>query len=300
MSSIPLGRGLVLCLGLSLAATGAAQAPEGMAARPAAPVYPVQRLVRYSFTLHNQSAAALEHGSLSVYVPVRLTSSQRVDSLGASHPAQVQVDPWGNQVLRFDLALLPPHASRVITIDAYLALSDVPQPLPAGEAALRPFTRQERYVESEHPAIKAIAQGLKSGSALETAERTYHWVRHSLSRGAFTPDDRGALRVLQDRAGDCTEHAYLLAALLRANGIPARVMGGYLMPESGLLRASGYHNWAEFYYDGAWLLADAHQGNFARNATLYVATRVMSSSTSAPLPAGHRYVATAGLRVIMD
>jgi transglutaminase-like putative cysteine protease len=297
--------GLALWAGLWLAATGVApcagQAPAAPSARSAEPAFPIQRHVRYSFTLQNDGAIALERGTLAVYAPVRLTSSQRVDSLATSHPAQVEVDPWGNQVLRFDLGLLPPYASRVVTIDAQLALSNAPQPLAARETELRVFTRAERYIESDDPKIKAIAQGLRAGSALETAQRTYHWVRQTLGRMAFTPEDRGALRALEDKAGDCTEHAYLLAALLRANGVPARVMGGYLMPESGLLRPHDYHNWTEFHHDGAWIVADAHQGNFARGASRYVATRVMSSSVPNPLGATHRYAASGkGLRVSMN
>jgi transglutaminase-like putative cysteine protease len=109
------------------------------------------------------------------------------------------------------------------------------------------------------------------------------------------------VRALQDKAGDCTEHAYLLAALLRANSVPTRVMGGYLMSESGLLRPHDYHNWAEFYQDGAWRIADPHQGNFLRNASKYVATHVMSSSGASLLGARHRYAVTGGgLRVTMN
>jgi transglutaminase-like putative cysteine protease len=295
--------GLALWAALLLAGAipCAAQAPAVPSARTAEPSYPIQRRVRYSFTLQNDSANALEHGTLAVYAPVRLTSSQRVDSLSTSHPAHAEVDPWGNQVLHFDLGLMPPHASRVVSVDVQVALSNTPRPRTATDSELRVFARPERYVESEDQKIKAIARGLRAGSTLETAQRTYHWVRQSLGRTAFTPQDRGALRALEDKAGDCTEHAYLLAALLRANGIPARVMGGYLMPENGLLRPHDYHNWSEFYDDGVWVLVDAHQGNFARHASRYLATRVMSSNLPNSLGAAHRYATTGnGLRVTMN
>jgi transglutaminase-like putative cysteine protease len=263
--------------------------------------YPIQRHVRYSFTLQNQSATPLEQGTLAVYAPVRLTSTQRLEGLTASLPAQVETDPWGNQILRVDVGLLPPYASRVVTVDAQLALADVAQPLGATAPELRIFTQPERFIESDDPRIKAIAQTLRAGSASETAQRTYAWVRQSLGRSEFTPEDRGALRAMQDKAGDCTEHAYLFAAVLRANGVPARVMGGYLMPESGVLRPHDYHNWAEFYADGAWRIADPHQGNFMRNASRYVATHVMSGSGASLLGTRHRYAVTGGgLRATMN
>ena len=257
--------------------------------------------MRYSFTLQNQGATALEQGSLMVYAPVRLTSTQRLEGLTASLPAQVETDPWGNQVLRVDLGLLAPYASRVVTIDAQLALADAAQPLRATAAELKIFTQPERYIESDDARIKAVAQTLKSASASETAQRSYAWVRQSLGRSEFTPEDRGALRAMHDKVGDCTEHAYLFAALLRANGVPARVMGGYLMAESGVLRPHDYHNWAEFYDDGAWRIADPHQGNFMRNASRYVATHVMSGSGASLLGTRHRYAVTGGgLRVTMN
>ena len=268
---------------------------------------PVQRRVRFSFTLHNERAQPLEQATFSLYAPVRQTSHQRLERLDASHPAQVQVDALGNQLLTFRLEPLAPYASRVVTIDAQLELSEHARPLPAPDPSLALFTRAERFIESDNPRIRDIARTLRSDAPMEAARSSYHWVRSALGRTGFTPEDRGALRALQDKAGDCTEHAYLLAALLRANGIPARVMGGYLMAESGLVRPHDYHNWVEFYAEGAWRIADAHQGNFARNATRYLATRVMSKALASaqgathPLGASHRYaVAGPGLKVTMN
>jgi transglutaminase-like putative cysteine protease len=285
-----------------------AQQEQGRSVRPPVKAETlVQRRVRFSFTLHNERAQALEQATFSLYGPVRQTSHQRLEFLDASHPAQVQVDPLGNQVLTFRLEPLAPYASRVVTIDARLELSERAQPLPAPDPGLALFTRAERFIESDSPRIRDIARTLRSDAPMQTAHNSYHWVRSSLGRTGFTPEDRGALRALVDKAGDCTEHAYLLAALLRANGIPARVMGGYLMAESGLVRPHDYHNWVEFYAEGAWRIADAHQANFARNATRYLATRVMSAALTPaqgathPLGASHRYAAAGpGLRVTMN
>ena len=66
-----------------------------------------------------------------------------------------------------------------------------------------------------------------------------------------------AARTLQ---GDCTEHATLLAALARANGLPARgVFGMVALPGSfadGTL-TFGYHMWTQVYVDGRWIDIDA-------------------------------------------
>lgn len=293
-------------VGLALAGLTACVAPCGLAQGPA-PAKAAdadaqqKRLVRFSFTLQNTGAAPIDRATFSTFAPVRSTSYQRLESLSASLPAEVQADALGNQVLRVRLDPLPPYASRVVTIDAELVLTDKPRALPGSDAAAALFTRPERYIESDAPRIKEIARTLRADSPAATAQNTFAWVRRRLGRAGFTAEDRGALRALEDRAGDCTEHAYLFVALMRANGIPSRVLGGYLAAESGVLRPDDYHNWAEFYADGVWQLADPHQGNFARNARRYVATRVLSALVPGALGDTHRYAAAGpGLKVTMN
>jgi hypothetical protein len=54
--------------------------------------------------------------------------------------------------------------------------------------------------------------------------------------------------VLSKRAGDCTEHALLLVALLRKTGVPSRLAYGLILTESGLIG----HAWVELYSGGRW------------------------------------------------
>jgi transglutaminase-like putative cysteine protease len=61
-----------------------------------------------------------------------------------------------------------------------------------------------------------------------------------------------ALEVLRDRSGDCTEHSVLLAALLRAAGIPARPVVGLACGQNRLVG----HMWVEAYVD-YWRTLDA-------------------------------------------
>ncbi|MEM8757769.1 MAG: transglutaminase-like domain-containing protein, partial [Planctomycetota bacterium] len=75
-----------------------------------------------------------------------------------------------------------------------------------------------------------------------------------------------ASEVARTRAGDCTEHAVLLAALLRADGIPSRVVSGLIYAErfEGRDDILGYHMWTQ-----AWLTSDdGEPGWFDFDATL--------------------------------
>ena len=58
--------------------------------------------------------------------------------------------------------------------------------------------------------------------------------------------------MLDARAGDCSEHAVLLAALSRAVGIPSRVVAGLLFRKSSFVG----HMWVEVHV-GEWVPLDA-------------------------------------------
>jgi transglutaminase-like putative cysteine protease len=68
-----------------------------------------------------------------------------------------------------------------------------------------------------------------------------------------------ASETAQLRAGDCSEHAVLLAAVLRANGIPSRVAIGLVYAESFLGREGifGWHMWTQAQIGDRWVDFDA-------------------------------------------
>ena len=66
-----------------------------------------------------------------------------------------------------------------------------------------------------------------------------------------------ASQVANSLEGDCTEHAVLNAALMRASGYPARVvLGVVIVFGDGEVMAAG-HAWNEIYDDGGWHIHDA-------------------------------------------
>jgi hypothetical protein len=62
-----------------------------------------------------------------------------------------------------------------------------------------------------------------------------------------------ASEVIETRQGDCSEHAVLLAAMARAEGIPSRAAIGLVYALGGFC----YHMWTQVYIDGAWRDVDA-------------------------------------------
>lgn len=67
--------------------------------------------------------------------------------------------------------------------------------------------------------------------------------------------------------GDCTEHSVLFASLMRAHGIPSRLIAGLYLSAGG---SWVYHMWAEYWDGRRWQAVDPGNGIF-RPGALYVA-----------------------------
>lgn len=90
----------------------------------------------------------------------------------------------------------------------------------------------EKYLQStdiidwDHPAVLEMAHSLSGGTQdiNETARQCYHWVRDDIRHSydyQMSPVTCSASEVLLFKTGYCFAKSHLLAALLRANKIPA-------------------------------------------------------------------------------
>ncbi|MGC9333052.1 MAG: transglutaminase-like domain-containing protein, partial [Anaerolineae bacterium] len=104
---------------------------------------------------------------------------------------------------------------------------------PAGYLAAKP------KIEADDPEIVALARQLTAGQpdAWQAAVAVADWVYRNIP---YQITGAGARQALADRQGDCGPKSYLTVALLRAAGIPARMVGG-VMYAGGQF---GQHYWA--------------------------------------------------------
>ena len=95
------------------------------------------------------------------------------------------------------------------------------------DTVLRPFLAVSRIIDWETPAVRHLALELASGldGNDEAVARVYfEWVRDEVRHSwdyRQNPVTCKASEVLEHRTGYCYAKSHLLAALLRANGIPA-------------------------------------------------------------------------------
>jgi len=155
-------------------------------------------------------------------------------------------------------------------------LSD--KPVPATIGNLKPYLKAEKYIESDDPGLSKAAQKLDASSRLKTAENIFHWVAGNVQYAGYIKKNLGALYALSHKKGDCTEFMYLFTALCRAVKIPTRCIGGYIAKESSILKPGYYHNWAQFYEDGAWRISDPQNKVFMKEDSNYIAMRIIEQN----------------------
>ncbi len=117
------------------------------------------------------------------------------------------------------------------------------------------------WLQSDAAPIRALARKA-AGAASSNAQRMLRmtrFVRSYMTREGASVGYASALEALRTRRGDCTEYAVLLAAMARAEGIPARVVtglayAGHYNGQDGVLVP---HTWVQAWVNGAWQEYDA-------------------------------------------
>ena len=116
------------------------------------------------------------------------------------------------------------------------------------------YTRPSRYAESDMLAPTAAAEfaGIDTPAALLAAVSSWVGTHLSYVPGSSLPTD-GAVRTLLARQGVCRDYAHVCVGLLRALGVPARLVSVYAPGLSPM----DFHAVAEALVDGVWRVVDA-------------------------------------------
>jgi transglutaminase-like putative cysteine protease len=209
-------------------------------------------------------------------IGVTLTLASREDAMAAGAAPEVMVSTFVTPSAPIDrprdvvratyvvratdgtLGELPTTGSqRVERLDerAVRLVVDASSPMAAPEgdvAADAPSRASTPIADSADAGVVALARkavaGLGEGASVaERAEALRRAVHAHISRKTLGVGFATATEVARTKAGDCTEHAVLLVAVLRAKGIPARAASGLIYADqfAGAERIFGYHMWAQ-------------------------------------------------------
>jgi len=247
----------------------------------------IKRQLRFNLTLSNPKNIAQTDQKVWFYLPATDATKQQLESVKVSVPYEQSTDSFGHNIMTLIFPNFPPLAIKSISVLVNVEI----EPKQATGQLENPqmWLKPERFIETTDPKIQLLAEQLKTKSPKDTAFNIYNWLKNNLHYAGYLADDRGALNALKLLQGDCTEYAYLAVALARANGIPARMVGGYVADKNTTIRATDYHNWAELFFDGAWQLLDAQKEHWLTPVENYIAFHFYSDEKVNPIGLFHRY-----------
>lgn len=115
-----------------------------------------------------------------------------------------------------------------------------------------PYKENDTCVKLAHKiAKKAISSEMFAYGVKEWTEKNVvydtSYVPGKLSTHQINPDE-----TIRSGKGICLDYASLMAAMLRSQGVPARLAFGYVTHEG----VREYHAWTDAWIDGAWVTLD--------------------------------------------
>lgn len=125
-----------------------------------------------------------------------------------------------------------------------------PADAPAADEGNPAYLAQTGFLGGGDDRVRDLAKKAVTGSGEDStarAEAMRRFVHRFIRRKGLDVGFAGAAEVARSAAGDCTEHAALLAGMLRADGIPSRVAAGLIYAEefAGERGVFAYHMWTQ-------------------------------------------------------
>lgn len=176
-------------------------------------------------------------------VDLKSQSDQRISLPGRTSVQQVEERP-AHQRITIDLNNPQPIENETDPTGANLAATGLLQ------------KDDETVVQLAQKAVQDVGSNSRN-RALAVHRFVYRFVRDKSLSVAFA----SAAEVAQSREGDCTEHAVLTAAMLRAVDIPSRLVTGLIYTErfADQRHVFAYHMWTQAWVDDGWIDLDATQ-----------------------------------------
>lgn len=124
------------------------------------------------------------------------------------------------------------------------------------------YLKSSDLITSDDEQVQDLARRATRRTSKDPARRAEAirtFVNHYIRRKSLGVGLASAAQVARNREGDCTEHAVLAAAMLRASGIPSRIATGLVLVDefAGQKSIFGYHMWTQVLIDGCWVDFDA-------------------------------------------
>ena len=231
-------------------------------------------------TLTNTGSASALNVNADIVLLAPTSAYAHVSLVGYSkEPSSTYRDKNGNLIGVFTWTTLKAKQSVTITLHYQATSSDISYHLGASypnynqkSAVYESYTnprREASKVDTGAPAIQALDQQLVGNlsNPYQRAQVLFTWVSTHIRYNYSLKASGSALATLQTRLGICSDIADLYVSMLRTDGIPARLIGGYVTDNGA--GQGGFHQWVEFYLPKTgWVVADPTWGRYGYFAAL--------------------------------
>ncbi len=146
------------------------------------------------------------------------------------------------------------------TIELTVTAAEMPEQLKTLQVKAE-YLADTRFLQCRNRGVIEHAEkaaGEKSDPR-EVAPAMQVYVHKAMTNKNFSTAMASAAEVAKNLEGDCTEHAVLLAAMLRAKKIPSRIASGLVYIPSR--KSMGGHMWTEALVGDQWIPLDATLGS---------------------------------------
>lgn len=260
--------------GSALAATSTGASAPAITSLPA--YYGFTKTV----TISNTGNATAFQVTARVVLLAPKTAYAHVTLSGYSQePSSTYRDKFGNLIGEYRWSELKPHQSVTLILHYEATSSDVSYRLPqiygsydTASPLYQEYTNphlEAQQVDTDAPPIKAEVQTLVGNmtNPYQRAQTLFNWVAQNIRYNYSLKSSGSALATFDDRLGICSDIAELYVSMLRTDGIPARLIGGYVTNNGA--GQGGFHQWVEFDLPHTgWVVADPTWGKYGYFASL--------------------------------
>ena len=262
--------------------------------------------INYKMVQKVQPSAGIRMLILNYVVPKTFNSptySQKIENLDynfSPEPAERKdtTDDRGNKVIEviWEAPIKPITSIMSLTATNSVKLQSLKSnaPFPLGDLPkdVSIYLKATDQVAGNDPEIQAKAKELTGSSETEfdAVQKILTWVVDHMHY-VLTPHSYDSTYSFKTGKGNCQNYSHLSAALMRAVGIPVRIVNGITLKESydinmgrsimTMKLAQGRHSWIEIYFtDLGWIPTDA-QGTqlFVSNRFIRVEVGVDNNET---------------------
>ncbi|QSX37554.1 transglutaminase-like domain-containing protein [Shewanella sedimentimangrovi] len=236
------------------------------------------RTITFRYKITNNTDRIVFNEYIKIPILAQQFSRHSIKRIDANIKGHINSDKA--ERLTYDIAFerMLPNETKVVTISILYSFQN--NEVYNHDIALIDYLEETELMPYKGQSFSKVLSLLKAETQAETISKTYRWVVQNMTYSGYIPQTYGAGYALKYRRGDCTEYMYLLAALLRGNGIPTRLVSGYVYSQNSIVSASDYHSWVEVGITEQWQVVDAQKQHIGGDDSMYIPISYLDGKSS--------------------